>query len=102
MDYATPTPHTSQVLKDSLREGKWVQLKAHLGDFHDRKWIVAYHAQSITFRHQRKGHQLKVTTDGQIFLDRKIASLEYKSEHFKFDDTEKAAIRTREILDSMI
>jgi hypothetical protein len=102
MGYPIPDVHSSKVMRDSLRTGMWDRLKAHLGDFHDRRWTVFYHAQSITFRHQKRGHQLKVTTDGQIFLDRRISGIEYKSEHFKFDDTEKAAIRTREILDSMI
>lgn len=73
----------TSLARESLRVAAWQTLKAELYEV-DGQWTALVHDRSITYKHRRHGHNVRITLDGEIFLDLKVRACEYKSEKHKF------------------
>lgn len=81
--------------RTAKRVEAWATVKRELHDINGQ-WLSSFHDSSVTFRHRRLGHNVKVTLDGQVFIDLKVGS-DYKSEVHK-TDLKNAVIYTRKFL----
>ena len=74
----------------------WKTVKAELQNINGQ-WLPNYHDKSVSFRHRRLGHCVKVTLDGEIFVDVRISPTDYRSQVHK-TDLKSAAAMCRKIL----
>jgi hypothetical protein len=81
--------------REAMKTEAWATIKAELRDINGQ-WLQSFHDSSVTFRHRKFGHNVKVTLDGQVFIDLKVGS-DYKSEVHK-SDLKSAVIYTRKFL----
>lgn len=87
-------------VRESLRVEAWNTLKNELRDINGQ-WLQNFHDKSVSFRHRKLGHNVKVTLDGEVFIDMRIRSGDYKSEVRK-TDLKSAAIYTRQFLQTHV
>lgn len=82
-------------------DSAWTTIREVLGTFQHPDWTNFYHAQSLTFRHKKLGHQVKIMVDGQIIVDKKVGKLQYESQSLTFENMTVASEKTRELLVSL-
>lgn len=82
--------------RESERLDAWRTVREELHSINGQ-WLTNYHDQSVTFRHRRRGHSLRVTLAGEVFADVKLRNGEYKSE-VHTSDLKSALSYTRQFL----
>jgi hypothetical protein len=82
--------------RESMTVAAWATVKTELRDINGQ-WLQSFHDRSVTFRHRRLGHNVKVTLYGEVFIDIKLSDGNYKSEVHK-TDLKSAAVFTRQFL----
>lgn len=82
--------------RESMRVDAWNTVKSELHSINGQ-WLTNYHDRSVTFRHRKLGHNVRVTLDGEVFIDVKLRNGDYKSEVYR-SDLKSAVIYTRQFL----
>jgi len=100
MGYVTyPNQLTSSRAEFAVKANAWATIRKHLGEIKLQPgWVQDYHDRSVTYRHPKRGRMVKITLDGQVFVDQKKANGEYKSEVFAFGDIGFASVKAKELL----
>jgi hypothetical protein len=70
--------------RESQKIEAWATIKSSLHDINGQ-WIKNYHDRSVTFRHRKNGHNVRITLDGEVFIDVKLRNGDYRSEKHRAD-----------------
>lgn len=79
--------------REAFKYDAWAKIKVELRGISDQ-WEQTLHDKSVTFRHKKHGHLVKVTLDGEVYVDQKLSKNTYRSEVHKLSLTD-AAIAVR-------
>lgn len=89
MGYRVPCEPAS-VAKNAVTANAWEIIRREVGALPlSQAWTKAYHGRSITVQNRRRGITVKVTLDGQVFVDELVGKGEFKSH--KHDEKDVAA-----------
>lgn len=93
---------SASVAKNAVVANAWTIIRRDIGALDlGPKWEKAYHARSITVHNRGKGYTVKVTLDGQVFVDELVGKGEFKSSKFDEPDMAAACATARTILLAM-
>jgi hypothetical protein len=85
---------------------KWADLKNEIGDHWDfahERWLIQYHDSSITFKHTKRKHQLRLSINGELTVNQAVnpKELVFRSKHHQSKTAKDAVIMTREFLSTL-
>jgi hypothetical protein len=86
--------------REAQRLEAWAAVREGLHGINGQ-WLTNYHEQSVTFRHRRRGHNVRVTLAGEVYTDLKLRAGAYKSNVHK-SDLKSALIYTRQFLEEHV
>jgi hypothetical protein len=97
--FVHPFQHPGARLQKALTAEAWDTIRQHLGGLQlSPGWEQNYHDRSVTYRHPKRGRTVKITIDGQVFVDQKMQNGDYKSEVFPYKNIGIAAVKAKELL----
>jgi hypothetical protein len=82
-----------------MKKDAWAWMREHVANLElPSGWARMFTPGSLIVHNQKRTIYVKVTTQGEVFVDRKQRDLSYKSDYLKFPNIEDACLKARAIL----